>query len=549
MQLSWAATALAAMAGAALGQTVTTSLGTVQGGKCDSTDVNYFFSIPYALPPVGDMRFAVAKPYSEPFNGTLDATTAAPSCIQFGALFLENGAQSEDCLFLNIWVPATATPSSGLPVKFWIYGGFDQAGGISDPTYNGCFSASDAIVVSANYRLGPLGFLALSSFGLTGNYAISDLLVALEWVQQNIHAFGGDPDKVLVFGESAGARNTFALATLPQAPKLMRAAIMESGGGKDYPSISNVQSWQSNFLVSLNCNTSDISCLRAASTSDLQKAVNAMPQYDSLVVNTAFDYRGAGSTWGPQIDGKIIPSQPSSVGVQVPSVFGFNAQDGSLFPLAQYGAHVLSLNETDYERYLNNSFGPYATEVNAAFNLSKFNSTSLPVLAAMMTTYTDETFKCPAYRGLLGANKNGVPAWTYNFSHTPSCAWFSAIPQSSLSILGATHTSEIPFVFNLTTNMPPPNGNCSFTATEKRLASAMSSAWTSFAASGRPADPDVWPSWTANTSMGINIVDTLEAGKMDFSICAKFWDNIDAALLALETTHFDLLYKSPFNII
>ncbi|KAH8887240.1 alpha/beta-hydrolase [Thozetella sp. PMI_491] len=528
------ATLALALARAVDAQTVTTQNGTIQGGHCASTNIDYFYSIPYAQPPVGDRRFAVAEPYLSSYNGTLNATVSPASCIQFGR---SSASQSEDCLYLNVWKPAGATPSSKLPVKVWIYGGSNQVGSSADPTYNGCFSAVDAIVVSMNYRLGPLGYLALSSLGLSGNYAISDLLMAVRWVQDNIAAFGGDPSKVLVFGQSAGAFNTFVLATLPQAPNLMKAAAMESGAGRDYATVEAAQVWQKIFLDALGCNPTDLACARAASISDLLKAFSVMPEPPGPSGNTLIDHMGAGTPWGPLIDGDIVPTQPSEAGVKVPSIFGSTVKDGSWFLLALYASRVASLNESEYTQYLSKNWGPFATNISSTFPASKFSRTNMAVYEAMLTTLTDSTFKCPSYRGLLGAAKNGVPAWAYSFNHTPSCAWYSSMSTDprSLEALGPTHTSEIPFVFNLTTHLAPPDGNCSFTDAEKKLAAAMSTAWTSMAANARPGTAQQWPQWSASTNDGVNINDAMDVGTVDFSVCADFWDGINSDILALAT--------------
>ena len=174
------------LAASAAAQSVTLPGGTLQGGTCESSGASYFYSVPFAQPPVGDLRFAPPQPY----NGTLgDATAPSPRCPQFGLQFIEYPYQ-EDCLYLDIWVPPNA---NNVPVKYWIYGGGNTAGSTSNPTYNGCNLATDSVVVSVNYRLGPLGFLGLQNFGINGNMGIQDQLLGLSWVQDNIQAFGGDP--------------------------------------------------------------------------------------------------------------------------------------------------------------------------------------------------------------------------------------------------------------------------------------------------------------------------------------------------------------------
>jgi carboxylesterase type B len=189
---------------------VNTKLGAVNGVECATSGSKAFLSIPFANPPTGSLRFAPPQLYNGSYpTGGLDATTSPPYCIQFGTEFIEPLPWSEDwyvysnsslldlipscSLFLNIWAPANATSSSKLPVKFWVYGGTDNAGGISDPLYNGCNIATDSIVVSAAYRLGVLGFLSLDTAGIPGNMGFQDIELALRWVQDNVAAFGGDP--------------------------------------------------------------------------------------------------------------------------------------------------------------------------------------------------------------------------------------------------------------------------------------------------------------------------------------------------------------------
>ncbi|KAK7749070.1 hypothetical protein SLS62_008465 [Diatrype stigma] len=506
----------------------------IQGGTCKTTAVDSFFSIPYAKPPVGDLRYAAPEPYAPPSCGiVINATNPTPSCIQFGTAFEETGSQSEDCLYLNIWAPSSATPGSDLPVKVWLFGGGNEGGGVSDPTYDGCYTAQDSILVSINYRLGPLGFLALTDLGLSGNYGTQDQLLGLRWVQDNIQSFGGDPNKVLLFGESAGATNTFVLATRPDAPKLMRAAAMESGGGRDIATVAEAQTYQKIFFEQLNCSTPDIACVRAASPSLLQAAYAAVPGEPAPGVQTPFSSNGSRSSWSPLVDGVVIAGQPSAAGLQVPSILGSNSQEGALFVLASYGAGAAALTQADYDAFLAYNFGPLAARVNDTFSVSDvFNGS---VAAAMTVVVTDVSYKCSAHRGLLGAGGSsgkgkGVPVWTYRFAHEPDCAWYANIPAQYVSVLGATHSSEIPFVFNMTTNMPPPDGNCTFPAAGQKIAHTLSRAWTNMAEFGAPGpDEDAWPAWTSDNSTGLVVNDAVEVGKVDYDSCA-FWDEINTAL-------------------
>ncbi|RYP93075.1 hypothetical protein DL770_000821 [Monosporascus sp. CRB-9-2] len=524
----------------------------IQGGKCESTEVNYFFSIPYAKPPVGELRYAPPQPPSVSFRGVTNATKPTPSCIQFGTQFAETGSQSEDCLYLNIWAPASATPESNLPVKVWLYGGSNEGGGVSNPTYDGCYSALDSVVVSINYRLGPLGFLALSDLGLTGNYGIMDQKLGLEWVQENIRSFGGDPvsfpvlpkstdmyaslyaddtylkTKVLLFGESAGAVDGFVLATLPEATALMRAAALESGGGRDLATVADAQVFQKMFLDKLNCSTPDLACLQAASPTELQAAFQTMPAEPVIGIASALNRNGSRSAWGPLVDEAVIPKQPSAVGLQVPSIIGSNSDEGTFFVLGRYGEAASTLTQSDYDEFLTFNFGPLASRVNETFSLDTvFNGS---VAAALVYITTDMSYKCPAHRALLRANGKDIPVWSYRFAHAPSCPWFAAIPEEYLSFLGATHTSEIPFVFNMTHNMPPPEGNCTFSEAEQEIARTMSRAWTNMAEFGTPDDDTgTWPAWTADKSMGVKFKDGSEVTVVEYESCA-FWNEINDAL-------------------
>ncbi|KAI2626767.1 alpha/beta-hydrolase [Hypoxylon sp. NC1633] len=531
-----AAAGLLALAGSVESKVVQTGSGTFQGGKCSTTDVNYFFSIPFAKPPVGDLRFAPPEPYHDKSCKVINATVPSPPCVQFTKLFGESGTATENCLFLDVWVPASATPKSKLPVKVWIFGGSNEGGGVSDPTYNGCFSAVDSIVVSINYRLGPLGFLALSHLGLAGNYGIQDQLLGLRWVQENIAGFGGDPKKVLLFGQSAGAVDSFTLATLPEIPQLVRAAALESGAGRDLATVADAQVWYSEFLTALNCSKPNLSCLRSASVPAIVAAAAAMQGPSVLTVNTALVNNGTRSTWSPLIDGKVVKEQPSSVGLRVPSIVGSNTDDGSLFVLGQYQAAAIlgTLKQSDYDAFLTYNFGPQASRVNQTYSLTSVFKGS--VAAAMTTVLTDVSYKCPTYRALLQAEKKGIPVWTYSFNHQPTCAWYAGIEAAWLPYLGPTHTSEIPFVFNFTSSLPPPDGSCTFTAAEQAMSHAMSRAWTDLAEFGKPGDQTTWPAWKSDGSKGVLFADAMSVGVVDYTSC-PFWDDVNTELNKYWKTH------------
>ncbi|MCJ1331271.1 hypothetical protein MMC10_007959 [Thelotrema lepadinum] len=519
---------------------VNISAGTLNGGQCsNSSSAVYYKSIPYAQPPTGNLRFAPPQPYTDTYpSGGLDATKSAPACIQFGQQFAEPEPTSEDCLFLDVWTPQNATADSKLPVRVWIYGGSNDAGGISDPFYDGCnVAASGVIIVSINYRLGPLGFLALQNASIQGNQAIQDQLLGLEWVQDNIEAFGGDSKKVLLYGQSAGALNTFTLSTLPQAPELFSSAAFESGGGRDAQVLPTEQAVGSAYAQALNCSISDASCLQSKSLDDLKSVYSTLPIISSgsqvLSVESV-----AQPEFAPYVDGQIIPTQPSEAGTKVPSIFGFNSQDGALF-VASFYSNPTGLAEKDYTAFLTANWGTSgAALISKYLPYSTFVPTNTPGdpgapgYAAIEYVYTAWQYQCPAYRGLNTAAKNGIPAWAYEFAHTPSCPWVAPLTPQEVGLLGPTHTAEIPFVFGNTQGLPRPNGTCNLNAFEQNLSAFMVGAWNSMAATQRPADNSTWPLYTgAAASLGLKFAEnTTVPGPIDFSICDVF-DQIDASEL------------------
>src|SRR5882757_3280469 len=222
---------------------VKTMDGKVHGKLINNGKVRAFQGIPYAAPPVAGLRWKAPQPVAT-WKGTLDATTYGHHCAQnhvFEDMVFQDSATpadagSEDCLYLNVYVPARKTAMPKLPVMLWIHGGGYSGGASSEPRHNGDFLPLKGIVlVTINYRLGVFGFLALSELaaepgGFTGNYGLMDMVAALNWVKKNIAAFGGDPSNVTIFGESAGSFAVSTLMAAPSAQSLFAKAIGESGG-------------------------------------------------------------------------------------------------------------------------------------------------------------------------------------------------------------------------------------------------------------------------------------------------------------------------------
>jgi Carboxylesterase family len=188
------------------------------------------------------------------------------------------------------------------------------------------------------------------------------------------------------------------------------------------------------------------------------------------------------------------------------------------------------LTAANYTDFLQYNFGVAAPTIEKFYPLSAFNSTPLPAFYAIVYITTAVNFACPAYRGLMAAEKKGIPVYTYQFGHAPSCPWYASIPdsQQALSTLGSTHTAEIPFVFANTKDLPLPGGNCTFTSQEQEISAQLVAAWTSMAATANPSSSLLaWPAWNSTSSLGINVLNSTAAGVVNYTIC-ELWDTIAA---------------------
>ncbi|KAM6483942.1 Carboxylesterase [Trichoderma sp. SZMC 28011] len=524
--------------------TVHLSSGTILGNTCKHTPVKQFQGIPYAHPPVGHRRFMPPELFNGRYpNGHLDATKPPPACIQWGSAFdVTDTPLSEDCLYLDVYVPQHATSKSSLPVKVFAYGGGNDGGAITYPLYDSCNLATDAIVVKFNYRLGPLGFLALPGAGIRGNMAIQDYLAALTWVKHNIKAFGGDSAKVMLFGQSAGADDTFVVSTLPEAKHLISAAVMESGGGQDVAPYKTATYTGQSFAKTLNCRSDDLCCLQSKSVKQLIQAHSQTPALIDPTTNggllatvLGIDLPNITSLDSSVLDGEIIKHQPLSVGSQVPIIIGQNELDSSLLTLPVYFSSSSNvLTESNYTDFLS-QWGPSSSSISKTYPLSLFNttgSTSFAVVAAITHITTVSSFICPGYKALRAAK---APAYAYRFNRTLSCPWLDEdgqpFPSADLaSFFGSTHTAELPFVFGNMDNQPFGNGTCNASKQDRRISASMIGAWTALAERGNPETKSVkWPRFDAHANRGVYIQDSITPAELDFSEC-EFWDQIWAAM-------------------
>jgi para-nitrobenzyl esterase len=449
-------------AAGAAAETVTTTSGIVHGAPDGSTLA--YKRVPFAAPPTGERRFA---PPQAPAcaDGEIDARVLGPACPQ-----LADGTfvGDEDCLQLNVWAPATA--AAPRPVMVWIHGGGNSVGSAVYPIYDGkkLAEAGDVIVVTANYRLGQLGFLAIGGEG-SGLFGLLDQIAALAWVRDNIAAFGGDPANVTIFGESAGARDVCSLVASPAAKGLFHRAIMESGSCRALPTRTKAEQIAADVAVAAGCTAGDLVCMRALPAGAL---VSALPSDISGLSSGAYQ---------PMIDGVVQPDQPDKVIAagahsQVPFMVGSNADEtGNSAPMIA--------NEAAYEALVRSQL-PMAI---ADMALARYPASAFPSpRAAYVRLTTDARFVCPS-REIARAVDAGQTAAVYRYFFQ-----YRATP------LGAVHGLDVPYVFGTFSGIETPSGTpYTPTATDLAISSAVQGYWTRFARTGDPAGTPAWPAYDA----------------------------------------------------
>ena len=467
---------------------VLTTTGAVGGTLRE--DVFAWLGVPYAKPPTGPLRFRAPEPMSC-WPGVRAATAPGASCPQ---RLPDGGVHgAEDCLFLNVFARRGATNA---PVLVWIHGGGNTVGAGSDPLYAGHELARrrDVVVITFNYRLGALGFFAHaglnaeSDAGVSGNYGLLDQHAVLRWVRDNARGFGGDPTRVLLFGESAGGQNTLIHLITPASRGLFSAAIVQSGGvyGTTLPqAIAGLAS----VVEAVNCHTApdQVACLRAVPASALSAVESAVGPLD----------RGA-VRYGPVIDGVVVPGNGFDLARQgrqhgVPVIIGTNADETSrMVPQAR--------TDAEYEAAVRQLYGALAPRALAQYPSARFPTPR----AALVALTTDATWTCPARRmARLLAGSQVAPVYRYFFS------WRAPSPAGAA--IGATHGLEIPFVFR---SFPALGSGFQPDAPATALSEAMQGFWASFAATGEPAEASTWPRFpaTGDVALGLDSPITALAG-------------------------------------
>ncbi len=440
-------------------------------------ELRIFKGIPYASPPVGQRRWKppVAMP---PWDGVRDAVAFGPASPQpvrrTGSIYAcELGATSEDCLSLNIW---TREDAHNAPVFVWIHGGSLAWGASSEPIYDGAKLAErGVVVVSINYRLGVLGYLAHPDLSaespdrVSGNYGLLDQIAALKWVKRNITAFGGDPDNVTVAGESAGALSVMYLMAAPSARGLFAKAIAQSAYMISTPELKEERFGEEpaeaiGARLAARLGVTDVAALRAMDAATLTEAAA----------------QGGYVPFGT-IDGHILPHQIVEMfdrGEQapVPLLAGFTS--GEIRSLS-FLAPPRPADAATYEAAIRNGYGDLAESFLKLYPSSDIGESLLAATRDAMYAWTAE--RLAARQAALG-----VPAYLYLFDH--------GYPAADKAGLHAFHASEIPYVFGTIDRTPPRWPEVPSTTEEARLSDTMLDYWTSFARTGTPysMDQPVW---------------------------------------------------------
>jgi para-nitrobenzyl esterase len=453
---------------------VQTATGTVRGVVAE--DHRLFAGIPYAAPPIGPLRWQPPAP-ALAWHGVRDATHPGPRCLQDPGGDPEFGRQTdEDCLSLNVWTPPVdASGAEKLPVMVWIHGGAFING--SAGTYDARWLASrgDMIVVTVNYRLGAMGFLAhpaLGPAGDVGNYGLADQQAALRWVRDNIANFGGDPGKVTLAGESAGGMSVCDHLVAPESAGLFRAAIIQSAPCQAQLALPDAEKSSLDYAAQLGCGDpqSAAQCLRALPADKLREPV----WYFKI---------GADMLSGPVTGTKRLPVDPVAAvadghAAHVPVLIGTNRDEFTLFVALQYLRLGREYTPEHYPQLLADTFGPNAAAVEAEYPLQRYGAVPLAYSAAV----TDAMFACVADRMANAMSRTeSVYAYEFNDRDAPMPEPMRKLPFP----VGASHSLELRYLFDV-------GGASPLNATQQQLSDQMIDYWAHFVRTTEPG-----PQWPA----------------------------------------------------
>ncbi len=434
----------------------------------ETGDVVSFKGIPYAEAPVGDLRFAppVAK---EPWTETLDCTKYGPCEIQSGSPALVNTTASEDCLYLNVWAPADAKVGDDLPVYVWIHGGAFYRGAGSIPDYDGThFAEKGIVVVTINYRMGALGFLALDTlmdeYGTTGNWGLLDQIMALQWVNDNIAEFGGDPGNITIGGESAGSVSVSHLVMSPLTEGLFQKAIMQSGNTLSNQGIARVTGATLDGAI-------DVSQKFAAKfgATDSKEGLEILRSIDPYVLFDLgeFDFdctnNPAYQFW-PTLDGNALPMDPEKALIDgdyndVEVLMGYNLMEGKTFLFSDS-----IVNDQNVDAFIYDTFKEDPEKA-----IAIYEAMDAPTYDKMLDLASLSYFIIPMNIMWDAMVANGTSVYAYQFDYTDSNG---AVPE---------HGVDIGYTFG-TLDIKNPNPS----ETDLMVQEQVHNMWCNFIKSGDP---------------------------------------------------------------
>ncbi|HEX5168945.1 MAG TPA: carboxylesterase family protein [Cyclobacteriaceae bacterium] len=448
--------------------------GSLQGITEDGLTV--YKGIPFAAPPVGDLRWKAPQPLAK-WDGVRIADKFAPGPVQGGN---PPSGKSEDCLYLNVWTPAKSAKDK-IPVLVWIYGGGFSAGSTSETVYSGEKLARKGVVlVSVAYRVGQLGFLAHPELSaespnhVSGNYGLLDMIAGLKWIRKNIAKFGGDPDKVTIFGESAGGIAVSMLCASPLAKGLFHGAISQSGGSFGPPRVTTYPGENQKYLKD-----AELAGVEYAKTA----GVSSLAELRKIPADKLPGGRGLGMSW-PIIDGYVIPDDQHNlyeVGKynDVPILVGYNSDEGASFTRTKIPEEYIAGVKERYGKFAEDLLKAYPVDAN-----------SIPKTArdlARDAAFGWHTWSWARLQSKTGKSK----VFYYYFDQHPD------YPKDSPRFgYGSPHGQDVAFVFQ---HLNPSDPNAS--NTDQEISDAMSTYWTNFAKAGDPNGEGVpaWPTFSEAT--------------------------------------------------